>query len=112
MNISDEMVNAARKHLPSSSMIRRAVAAALAARTLPETEEWEYGITWHPPRRGDLDDPEHFSGIATENEARVTGALVAGPGQVAKVWRRPRRPEMTTVPSGPWEPIPESEEQG
>ena len=93
--VTDEMVNAARKHLPStalSSMIRRAVAAALAAVPADgETEEAEPVVVFWEP-----DEKRWFrTDFRTLKDARKYGA----PGGRFSTAR-------TVV-----DPIPESEEQ-
>lgn len=80
-----------------------ALAAALAARTLPETEEWEYGVEYRPGY-------EEFESYSREHHERQVGNIRRGRGVYADTARVIRR-----RPAGPWEPVPSAditEEEG
>lgn len=77
------------------------LAAALAARPLPETEEWEYGI---------LHDGHDEWGTTVPTLVEARGLLDTEPCAACVIVRR--RPERSV---GPWEPAPSAaltEEEG
>jgi len=81
--------------------------AAVGPAPEPPEPEWEYGITWEPYVTGDGASPQIYDGCETESGAWATGHRLAGSAQVPKVWRRPVRPALRSVPVGPWEQTPE-----
>ena len=70
----------------------------------PITDEWEYGLTWEPSVTG-ATEPQSYDGCETEAGAWETGRRLAGSGQRLKVWKRPVRPAVQSIPAGPWEPV-------
>lgn len=82
----------------------RLIDARVRARVVAEEPEWEYGLTWEPDFTG-FDEPQSYSGCETESGAWEAGRSLAGETQSVRVWKRPMRPAVQSVPAGPWVPV-------